>query len=172
MNRKFALPKLRNGNGGSRSLEREKALAARAAQIAGQRLDETLVCLGGSLAGLVEADALERLALGGPNEVAHEKPPHWLPQLLTCFKNPFIVVLITLAIIQFVSSPDDPRPIIIISVMVAISVGLQFWQEYRSALAAEKLKALVRTTATAVRRTSGDGKPEPREISIRELVPG
>jgi Mg2+-importing ATPase len=172
MNRKFALPKLRNGNGGSRSLEREKILAARAAQIAGQCLDETLANLGGSLIGLVEADAVERLARGGPNEVAHEKPPHWLAQLLTCFKNPFIIVLVTLAIIQFVSSPDDPRPIIIIGVMVAISVGLQFWQEYRSALAAEKLKALVRTTATALRRTSEDAQPEPCEVPIRELVPG
>ena len=172
MNRKFALPKLRNGNGGSRSLDREKILAARAAQIAGQGLDEMLVSLGGNLTGLVEADAAERLASGGPNEVAHEKPPHWLAQLLTCFKNPFIIVLITLAIIQFVSSPHDPRPIIIIGVMVAISAGLQFWQEYRSALAAEKLKALVRTTATALRRTSEDAQPEPCEVPIRELVPG
>src|SRR5215467_13490687 len=172
MNRKFALPKLRNGNGASRSLDREKILAARAAQIAGQGLDEMLVSLGGSLDGLVEPDAAERLAHGGPNEVAHEKPPHWLAQLLTCFKNPFIIVLVTLAVIQFVSSPDDPRPIIIIGVMVAISVGLQFWQEYRSALAAEKLKALVRTTATALRRTSEDAEPEACEVPIRELVPG
>ena len=172
MNTKFALPKLRNGNGGSRALDREKILSARAAQMAGQGLGETLASLGSCLDGLVEPDAAERLANGGPNEVAHEKPPHWLVQLLTCFKNPFIIVLVTLAIIQFISSPDDPRPIIIIGVMVAISVGLQFWQEYRSTVAAEKLKALVRTTATVVRRASEDARPEPREVPIRELVPG
>jgi Mg2+-importing ATPase len=56
--------------------------------------------------------------------------------------------------------------------MVAISVGLQFWQEYRSALAAEKLKALVRTTTTVLRRPSADAEAEPREIPIAELVPG
>jgi Mg2+-importing ATPase len=172
MNGKFALPKLRNGNGRSRALDREKLLSARAAQMAKQSVSETLANLRSCLDGLVEFDAVERLAKDGPNEVAHEKPPHWLAQLLTCFKNPFIIVLVTLAIIQFISSPDDPRPIIIIGVMVAISVGLQFWQEYRSVLAAEKLKALVRTTATALRRTSEDAQGEPREVPIRELVSG
>jgi Mg2+-importing ATPase len=172
MNGKIAYPKLKNGNGGSRSLDREKALAARAAELASRSLRETLAGLRGSLDGLVEFDAAERLFTDGPNEVAHEKPPHWLVQLLSCFKNPFIIVLVTLAIIQYVSNPDDPRPIVIIGVMVAISVGLQFWQEYRSALAAEKLKALVRTTATVLRRTRGDTQPEQREVPIRELVRG
>src|SRR3984893_3728560 len=172
MNGIIAYPKLRNGNGGSRSSKREKVLSARAAKEAACNLDETLANLGCSRDGLVELDAIERLAKDGPNEVAHEKPPHWLVQLLVCFKNPFIIVLVTLAIIQYVSSPDDPRPIIIIGVMVAISVGLQFWQEYRSALAAEKLKALVRTTATVLRRAGQDALAEPREVPIRELVPG
>ncbi len=172
MDRTFTLSKRRHGNGGSRSFDREKMLSARAAQMARQTLGETFATLGSGLDGLVEFDAVERLAKDGPNEVAHEKPPHWLLQLLSCFKNPFIIVLVTLAIIQYVGSPHDLRPIIIIGVMVAISVGLQFWQEYRSALAAEKLKALVRTTATAVRRRSEDAQPEPREIPIRELVPG
>jgi P-type Mg2+ transporter len=172
MNATFALAKLRNGNGKNRSLDREKILAAKAVQMAGQSLAGTLAKLGSRLDGLVELDALERLAKGGPNEVAHERPPHWLVQFLVCFKNPFIIVLVTLAIIQFISSPDDPRPIIIIGVMVAISVGLQFWQEYRSTIAAEKLKALVRTTATVLRRKREDAQGEPREVPILELVPG
>src|SRR5260221_6550996 len=172
MNGIIAYPKLRNGNGGSPSSNREKVLSARAAQEATRNLDETLANLGGSRDGLVELDAIERLAKDGPNEIGHEKPPDWAVQLLVRFKNPFLIVLVTLAIIQYVSSPDDPRPIIIIGVMVAISVGLQFWQEYRSALAAENLKALVRTTATVLRRASQDAHAEPREVPIRELVPG
>jgi P-type Mg2+ transporter len=172
MNATFALAKLRNGNGRNRSLDREKILAAKAAQMARHSLGETLAELGSCVRGLVELDAVERLAKGGPNEVAHERPPHWLVQLLVCFKNPFIIVLITLAIIQFISNPDDPRPIIIIGVMVAISVGLQFWQEYRSTIAAEKLTALVRTTATVLRRQLEDAQGEPREVPIQELVPG
>jgi P-type Mg2+ transporter len=84
-----------------------------------------------------EAAGDDKLDEVGPNEIAREKPPHWLFQLLACFKNPFILVLAVLAIIQYGTNPDDLRPVIIVCVMVAISVGLQFWQEYRSALAAQ-----------------------------------
>jgi P-type Mg2+ transporter len=135
-------------------------------------LAATFANVGGSPEGLIESDAVERLDEVGPNEIAREKPPHWLFQLLACFKNPFILVLVVLAIIQYVTNPDDLQPVIIVGVMVAISVGLQFWQEYRSALAAEKLKALVRTTATVLRRPSADAEAEPQEIPIAELVPG
>ena len=53
-----------------------------------------------------------------------------------------LIVLAVLAIIQYVTNPDDLRPVIIVCVMVAISVGLQFWQEYRSALAADNLQKM------------------------------
>jgi Mg2+-importing ATPase len=149
-----------------------EALSASALREASGSLEVALAKVGGRLDGLTDADAAERLAEVGPNEVAHEKPPHWLLQLLVCFKNPFIIVLVVLAIIQYVTNPDDLRPVIIVCVMVAISVGLQFWQEYRSALAAEKLKALVRTTATVVRRPDPEGEARATEIPIAELVPG
>jgi P-type Mg2+ transporter len=148
------------------------ALSTTAVREACNDLAATLANVGGSPEGLLESDAAERLDEVGPNEIAREKPPHWLFQLLACFKNPFIIVLAVLAIIQYVTNPDDLRPVIIVCVMVAITVGLQFWQEYRSALAAEKLKALVRTTATVLRRPDPDTQAEPREIPIAELVPG
>ena len=50
--------------------------------------------------------------------------------------------------------------------MVALSVGLRFWQEARADSAATKLKALIHVTATVVR----DGKAS--EIPLRNLVPG
>jgi P-type Mg2+ transporter len=166
------IAKLKNGKAAPCAFGGEKMLSARAAEAAGQTLGETIAGLGSSLDGLAEADAAERLAKDGPNEVAHEKPPHWIVQFFTCFKNPFILVLVSLAIIQYVGSPDDLRPIIIIGVMAAISVGLQFWQEYRSAVAAEKLKALVRTTATVLRRAGEDAPSSVREIPVRDLVVG
>lgn len=156
MNAPFTLSKLKNGKATPCLFGSEKMLSAAAARTSRQTLGATIGKLFSSLDGLTEGDAAARLAKDGPNEVAHEKPPHWLVQLFTCFKNPFILVLVTLAAIQYVSSPDDLRPIIIIGAMAAISVGLQFWQEYRSAVAAEKLKALVRTTATVLRRADED----------------
>src|ERR1700730_18405037 len=51
------------------------------------------------------------------------------------------------------------------AIMVVLSVGLRFWQEARADAAAEKLKAMIHVTATAVR----DGVA--REIPLRDLVP-
>jgi P-type Mg2+ transporter len=145
MRRTFTLSILRNGNGGICSFDREKMLSGRAAQMARQTLGETLATVGGGLDRLAELDAVERLDKGRPNEVADEKPPHRLVQLLGCFNNLFIIALVTLAILQYASITDDVRLIIIIGVTVAVSVGLQFLPECRPALTAEKLKALVGT---------------------------
>ena len=57
--------------------------------------------------GLTEAEAANRLAAGGANEVAHEKQPHWLLQLLATFKNPFILILAALATISLILEPDE-----------------------------------------------------------------
>jgi Mg2+-importing ATPase len=172
MNKMLTLRSLKDASTWTRSADLEKSLSMRAVKESHQNLDDTLAKLGCSLEGLTDQDAAARLAADGPNEVAHEKPPHWAIQLLMCFKNPFIVVLVILALIQFATMPDDLRPIIIIGVMVAIAVTLQFWQEYRSALAAEKLTALVRTTATVLRREDADQPSQAREIPIQELVAG
>ncbi|MGC1548430.1 MAG: magnesium-translocating P-type ATPase [Rhodanobacter sp.] len=130
-----------------------------------------LAALDTTLAGLNEEQIAERLDRDGANEVSHEKPPHWSRQLLRAFKNPFIVVLLILAVVQVFVSPDDLSGPIIIGVMVAISVLLSFTQEYRSSRAAENLKAMVRNTATVTRKAS-DGHSERIEVPVGELVAG
>jgi len=124
-----------------------------------------------SAAGLNEEQISERLDRDGVNEVSHEKPPHWSVQLLTAFKNPFIIVLLVLAVVQLATDSSDLTGPIIIAVMVGISVLLSFTQEYRSSKAAEKLKAMVRNTATVTRRAS-DGHSERIEVPVGELVAG
>ena len=57
-----------------------------------------------------------------------------------------------------------------IAVMVLLSVSLAFAQEHRSNNAAAKLRAMVRTTATVLRRT-GAGE-QTLEVPIEELVSG
>ncbi|HEX7813506.1 magnesium-translocating P-type ATPase [Dyella sp.] len=135
------------------------------------RANEALfAALDTSAAGLNEEQIAERLDREGINEVSHEKPPHWSRQLLRAFKNPFIIVLLVLAGVQLATDDDLTGPIII-GVMVGISVLLSFTQEYRSSKAAEKLKAMVRNTATVTRRAS-DGHSERIEVPVGELVPG
>ncbi|MBD8879887.1 magnesium-translocating P-type ATPase [Rhodanobacter sp. 7MK24] len=142
-----------------------------AAQEAFRDNDSLLVMLETSLHGLDEENITERLDRDGANEVSHEKPPHWSVQLLRTLKNPFILVLLILAGVELFTSPDDPSGPIIIGMMVAISVVLSFTQEYRSSRAAEKLKAMVRNTATVTRRAS-DGHSERIEVPVGELVVG
>lgn len=134
-----------------------------------------------NLLGLSENEAMDRLVTEGENEVAHEKaPPAW-KQLLTSFKNPFIFVLIVLAVVSFFTDyviPErqgeetDLTGVIIIVTMVLLSVFLRFWQEYRTNKAAEALKSLVRTTATVFRRDNKTGRSVRKEVPIKCLVPG
>ncbi|MEO8810940.1 MAG: magnesium-translocating P-type ATPase [Rhodanobacter sp.] len=130
-----------------------------------------LAALDTGMHGLGEVQINERLHRDGLNEVSHEKPPHWLVQLLRAFKNPFIVVLLVLAGVQLATDEEDLAGPVIIAVMVAISVLLSFTQEYRSSRAAEKLKAMVRNTA-AVTRQASDGHSEQIEVPVVELVTG
>src|SRR5690242_6805640 len=121
-------------------------------------------------AGLDEEQIEERLDRDGTNEAAYEKPPHWALQLARTFWNPFIIVLLVLVAVNLVTSDDLTGPVII-AVMVLISVVLSFTQEFRSSHAAEKLKAMVRNTATVTRRAS-DGHSERIEVPVVELVAG
>jgi Mg2+-importing ATPase len=134
--------------------------------------EATLLALNSSRAGLIESEAASRLEVQGPNEVAHERLPAWYLQLLTSFNNPFIIILVVLAVVSFATG--DKRAFFVILTMVGLSVCLRFWQEYRSEQAAEKLKAMVTTRATVLRRSdeSPDQPPLKREVPIQELVPG
>ncbi|MCK9268310.1 MAG: magnesium-translocating P-type ATPase, partial [Alkaliphilus sp.] len=57
--------------------------------------------------------------------------------------------------------------VIVIIIMVTISALLHFFQEYRSGKAAQKLKALVQSTAAIARKDTGV-----REIPMKYIVPG
>ncbi len=124
--------------------------------------------------GLSTEEAELRLETFGLNKIVHEKKTPWYIQLIQAFFNPFIMVLIFLAGISLVmdvilATPEDQswRTVIVIAVMVTVSGMLRFFQEYRSNKEAEKLKALVRTTATVLRNGIGM-----QEIDMEELVPG
>src|ERR1700682_2194912 len=70
--------------------------------------------------------------------------------LLGNFRNPFILVLFVLGSVSYATG--DLRGTAVVSVMVAVSVVMRFFQEFRSSRAAEALRAMVRTTATVTRR--------------------
>ncbi|PLZ97942.1 magnesium-translocating P-type ATPase [Fischerella thermalis CCMEE 5268] len=153
-----------------RSQIEQMRLSMRVVEESATSIDQVLRTLNSNKQGLVENDALSRLKKFGKNEVSHEKPPTWYGQLLQSFNNPFVYILIGLAVVSYLT--EDVEATIILTIMVVVSGVLRFVQEYRSTQAAEKLKALVSTTATVKRRNRIDNPGEQREIPINELVPG
>ena len=117
-----------------------------------------------SLSGLTQAEAEERARMAGPNEVAQERKQSWITRVLKIIRNPLVILLTTLSAISYLTG--DARAGTVMAGMVALSVGLRFWQEARADAAAEKLKAMIHVTATVVRHGAA------REIPLRDLVPG
>lgn len=124
--------------------------------------------------GLSQEEVHERQKNFGLNEIAHEKAPAWYFQFLQAFVNPFIGVLMIIAVISFITdvltvSPGerDYKTVIVVTIMVLLSSFLRFWQEFRSNTAAERLKSMVKTTTLVLRKSTGK-----KEIDIKEIVPG
>jgi len=130
--------------------------------------------LDSNINGLSVTQAKEKLNHFGLNEVHHEKASNWINQLLQAFINPFIGILLIIAIISFILDvwmapigTEDYKTVTMVGIMVMASALLRFFQEYRSNSAAEKLKSMVKTTATVLRK-----EPGKKEIDIKKLVPG
>jgi Mg2+-importing ATPase len=148
---------------------------------------ETLLArLGSQLHGLSDSEAEQVRERAGLNEVEHEKPLPWWKHLWLAYRTPFSLLLTALAVVSYVT--EDLKATIVIGAMVVLATVIRFWQETKSSKAAEKLKAMVRTTATVMRRDITEEaapifrryfeselrvKPPRRlEVPIRDLVPG
>ncbi len=114
--------------------------------------------------GLSMAEAEARVKREGLNEIAREQRQSPLMRLWDNVRNPLVILLTGLGILSYLTG--DLRAMIVIFVMVVLGIVLRFYQEMRADNAAEKLKAMVNTTATVVR----DGQDT--EIPLKMLVPG
>ncbi|HEV2354216.1 MAG TPA: cation-transporting P-type ATPase, partial [Puia sp.] len=133
------------------------------AALGGQSPEELFRVLSSSPAGLTAREAAARLDQYGPNEITHEKHLAWHSLLFKCVQNPLVALLSFLAVVSYLTD-DKPGSLVIIC-MVLLSVGLTFIQEYRSNRAAEKLRAMVHTTATVLR------PPSPGELGAQQEPP-
>jgi Mg2+-importing ATPase len=114
--------------------------------------------------GLTSEEAATRLAEHGPNVLAKDQRPGIGKLLWHAVINPLVILLAVLAAISFATGDD--RAGIVMSLMIALGVGLKLIQEARADTAAARLKAMISVTATVVR----DGAA--REIAVAQLVPG
>jgi magnesium-transporting ATPase (P-type) len=114
--------------------------------------------------GLSAAEAARRLARVGPNEVASGRRLWVLRTLLGLVGSPLVLILLAASIVSGLLGESLNAGLI--GAMIALSVGLDFVQVFRSQQAAARLRGLVAPTASVWR----DGRLV--AIPVRELVPG
>jgi Mg2+-importing ATPase len=113
--------------------------------------------------GLSSEEVGRRQARWGPNAVSSHRA-RLLPVLWHQLRSPLLGLLLTAAIASyFVGERSDA---VIIGVIVALSAGLGFVNEYRAEKAAEALHSQISHTAVVIR----DGRPAP--VDVTTLVPG
>ena len=88
---------------GQHTSEFDNAAALRIKEAAAGNMAAVFFMLESSKNGLSAAGVKERLTIYGLNEVAHEKAPKWYVQFFEAFLNPFIGVLLALAIISLIT---------------------------------------------------------------------
>ncbi len=133
------------------------------AEGAGSR-DRSEVAVQLQRSGLTHADAKERLAHAGPNELPSAPSPAAWRSLAAQMFHFFALMLWVAGVLAFVA--EMPQLGVAIFVVVIVNGVFAFVQETRAEHAAERLRDLLPRRATVVR----DARPE--EIDASELVTG
>ena len=119
--------------------------------------------LGSTDTGLSSVEAVRRLAVYGPN-VLRSHGVSALSVLARQLRSYLLLLLLFAAVVSAVVG-DRTEALIIVGIM-AMSVGLSFFNEYRSERAVEALHSQIRHLAFVDR----DGQPA--EVAVSEIVPG
>ena len=124
--------------------------------------------------GLTQSEADEKIQKYGLNKISQNKPKRWYNYLLESLFSPFNCILLCIVIVLFytdvyLASTPSYANIIVILILVTASTLLEFFEEYNSNKAAEKLKQLVETTA-AVLRNGKEVKIPINQVTLKDIV--
>lgn len=124
--------------------------------------------------GLSSQQAQEMIAKNGVNQVSQSKPKKWYNYFFESLFSSFNTILLGISLVLLYTDvviPETPSyaNIIVILVLVIASTLLEFFEEFRSNRAAEKLKELVGTT-TLVLRDDKEIKIPIHNITIGDVV--
>lgn len=114
--------------------------------------------------GLTEEVVEQRQEEYGLNIFSSQHPKPWYVILLLSFNDPFVYVLFMLAIVSLITGDFDGANVMFL--MIALSVGIRFRQEYRSQKASSDLTKLIQNTSAVVRNGVVS------EIPMDQIVPG
>ena len=133
--------------------------------------DVVFARIGARRGGLSTAEAQERLSRFGRNEIVRRKPVSPARLFVKQFANFFVLVLLFAAALAFAVSflPGETGrrlTAFFILVIIALSVLLSFYEEYRAQKELEALDRLLVFKATVLR----DGAPH--SVDAAEVVPG
>ena len=124
--------------------------------------------------GLTNEKANQLLHNLGYNEVKQGKTKKWYNYFFSSLFSPFNSILMGIVIILIYTDvllPETPSyaNIIVIIILVLASTFLEFFEEYRSNKAAQKLKELVATTTNVI-RDNVECKIPIKEVVIGDIV--
>ncbi|HEX9093847.1 MAG TPA: cation-translocating P-type ATPase [Coriobacteriia bacterium] len=122
-----------------------------------------------SITGLTDAEAAQRLAAEGPNEIASAKPRSVLRIAWEVVREPMLLLLVAAGSINLVISAQEPerlREALLLFVFVLVVIGITFYQERKTERALEALRDLSSPRALVIR--------EGRQLRIagRDVVRG
>ena len=121
--------------------------------------------------GLDDNSSLQNIKKYGRNEIKQSKPKRWYNYFTSALFSPFNIILLGITLILFytdiiLAETPNPTNIIVIFILVFASTFLEFFEEYKSNKAAEKLKDLVSANATVLR----NGKET--KICVKDITLG
>ena len=152
---------LKEARAASRTItEHEQRLVA----ICGLSVEEMVAKLGVTDQGLSAEAVEERRAEFGANELGPKEAHGFLFEILERCKNPLVIQLVIICGVSL--AMEDFRSATVVGGMLFLSVMLSYFQERRSNLAVERLRAMVQTNSVVIR----DGKED--ELPMSDLVPG
>ena len=127
-----------------------------------------------SINGLSSQEAQNLLHKNGVNQISQTKPKKWYNFFLESLLSPFNTILLGITLVLLytdviISETPNYANIIVILFLVITSTLLEFFEEFRSNKAAEKLKELVGTT-TLVIRDGNEIKIPIQNITIGDVV--
>lgn len=140
-----------------------RSLPLAIADAAHQPVEEVVERLGSSIDGLGNSEAARRLAELGPNAVRTHQASGW-SVLGRQLRSPILILLLVTAGLSLFLG--DATNSIVIGVILLVSVGLGFSNEFRAERAAEALHSRVTHRAVVVRDAT------PQEVDVTALVPG
>lgn len=117
-----------------------------------------------SAKGLSSLEAKNRIEYYGYNKINSQKPLSILQILTKSICDTFILVMLALMAVSFLT--NDLESGLVMLVMVTISITISFVQEYKSQKASIALKELIENTSTVYRDNVE------KEVLMDEVVPG